>query len=108
MTQEVVQFDNAAYQASLETVKTVVVRFWAPWCMPCRKMAPIFSKVAAGMGSESVMFGEVDVDNYPGLASPLGVRSIPTVVVFREGKEVARSAGLIPAQEVEALVRQAL
>ncbi|MFM2477781.1 thioredoxin family protein [Celerinatantimonas sp. MCCC 1A17872] len=104
MTQSIITLDDNSYQQNLKKDTTFVVRLWAPWCMPCRMMAPIFKEVAQKLSSDNLIFGEVDIDNFPLIANQLGVRSIPTVVVFKNGQEVTRSAGMMMAPQLEELI----
>ena len=81
-----------------------VIDFWAPWCAPCRAMAPQFER-AAQLRPE-YRFAKVNVDDEPHLAARFGIRSIPTLVVLRDGQPVAAEAGVIgAAQLVDALDR---
>lgn len=81
-----------------------VIEFWAPWCGPCRAMAPQFER-AAQLRPE-YRFAKVNVDERPVLAARSGIRSIPTLVVLRDGKPIAAEAGVIgAAQLVDALDR---
>lgn len=73
----------------------VVVDFWADWCAPCRMMAPNFA--AAALRLPQVRFAKVDSDAAQHSAQRLGIRSIPTLVLFRGGQELARSSGAMPA-----------
>lgn len=82
----------------------VVVDFWAGWCAPCRMFAPIFERVSAD--HPDIVFGKVDTEAEPELAARFDVRSIPTVVVFREGVIVYADAGALPAPVLEDLVSQ--
>ena len=70
----------------------VVVDFWAPWCAPCRSMAPVFEQVAAAT-EPAARFAKLNTDEAQAVAGRYGIRSIPTLMVFRDGKEVARQAG---------------
>ena len=82
----------------------VVVDFWAPWCGPCRMMAPAFEQASQTLGSDA-RFIKVNTDDEPGLGSQFGIRSIPTMAVFVRGREVARQAGAMPAGEIVRWVR---
>ena len=70
----------------------LVVDFWAPWCGPCRMMAPFFEQVAAEL-EPSLRFAKVNTDDNPNLAQRYGINSIPTTALFKGGREVARQAG---------------
>lgn len=96
-------FDRLVGAASLP----VVVDFWAPWCGPCRMVAPEIEKVAARQAGRLVV-AKVNTDAVDELGDRLGIRSIPTMAVFADGREVARTAGARPAADIEAFVTQAL
>lgn len=68
-----------------------IIKFSAPWCGPCRQLGPIFK--TASEANEGVSFGDVSVDDSPRLSGQLGVRSIPTMILFKEGVEVERRVG---------------
>jgi len=81
----------------------VVVDFWAQWCGPCRAMAPHFS--AAARHLPEVRFVKVDSDNCPAACSQYAIRSIPTLILFQNGREAARRSGLISENELLAWIK---
>ena len=85
----------------LKADKPVLVDFWATWCGPCRRQAPVVEELA-GTGYE---VGKVDVDKEPSLAQQYKIMSIPTLLVFKEGKETARFVGLTSKTELEAALQ---
>jgi thioredoxin 2 len=72
----------------------VVVDFWAPWCAPCRMMAPAYHQAALELSSEA-RIAKLDTESEPGIAARFGIRGIPTLIAFREGREVARQSGAL-------------
>jgi thioredoxin 2 len=92
-------FDAAIASSSLP----VVVDFWAPWCGPCRMMAPELEKVAKGAAGEWLIL-KVNTDAVPELGERFRIRSIPTLAVFQGGREVHRAAGARSAGDIRALV----
>ena len=83
----------------------VVVDFWAPWCGPCKMMAPAFSEAASQM-EPNARFAKVNTEEQQQIAAQFGIRSIPTLVVFKNGKEIARQAGAMDAATLQQWVRQ--
>lgn len=81
----------------------VVVDFWAPWCGPCRAMAPELARAAQHLAGSALVV-KVNTDAEPELGERFRIRSIPTLAVFRNGREVTRVAGARPAADIEALV----
>jgi len=96
-------FDRLVASASLP----IVVDYWAPWCGPCRMVAPELEKVAARAAGRWLVV-KVNTDALTDLGERFGIRSIPTMAVFAGGREVGRTAGARPAQDIEAFVQQTL
>lgn len=83
----------------------VIVDFWAPWCGPCRGFAPIYEQ--ASESHQGVVFGKINTDQEQELAGAFGIRSIPTLMVFREKVVLFQQAGALPASALDEVITQA-
>ncbi len=86
----------------LENKGTVLVDFWAPWCMPCRMLSPVVDAVGEEVTGAKV--AKINVDEQESLAARFDVMSIPTLIVFKDGKEIKRSVGIIPKEEIVKMI----
>jgi thioredoxin 2 len=85
----------------------LVVDFWAPWCGPCKAMAPQFEQAASHL-EPTVRLAKVNTEDEQALAGRFGIQAIPTMILFKHGKEVARQSGAMNAAGIESWVQQAL
>ena len=96
-----VSADGASFDAEVSASVPVVVDLWAPWCGPCRMVAPVLEDLASRHAGQLKVV-KVDVDEEPGLAARFHARSIPMLVVIRDGHEVDRIVGALPRRTLEA------
>jgi len=99
-----VDFDNESFQAAVLDGKPLIVDFWAPWCGPCRNFAPVFENEAAQ--HDDVTFAKVNTEEQQELAAAMGIRSIPTLMVFREKVLLFSQAGALSASQLKELVAE--
>ncbi|SMX31522.1 thioredoxin TrxC [Actibacterium lipolyticum] len=97
--------DVSTLQKAAKTDQTpLLVDFWAPWCGPCRAMAPQFAQAAQKLAPDARL-AKIDTQEHPKASAKYGIQGIPALILFQNGKEVARLAGARPASDIEKFVR---
>ncbi|MBK8448255.1 MAG: thioredoxin [Micropruina sp.] len=96
-------FDQQSFTEAIQANDTVIVDFWAEWCGPCKRFAPVFDQ--ASEQHPDVVFGKVDTEDQRQLAGGLGIQSIPTLMAFRGGYLVYREAGAMSGPQFDELVK---
>jgi thioredoxin 2 len=108
MAENVMEIDDATFESEvLKSEIPVMVDFWAPWCGPCKMMAPAFEAAAARLEPRARL-AKVNTEEAQGLAMRFGIRSIPTLAIFRGGQEIARTAGAMDMGSLVAWVQQSI
>lgn len=93
------------FKELIQSDKPVLVDFSAEWCGPCKQLAPILDQVKARVG-ESAKIIKIDVDRNRSVADQFQIRSVPTLILFKDGKSVWRQSGVQPAHVLEGLIKQ--
>jgi len=99
-TTNTITLTEAGFDEALAAHPRLVVDFWASWCGPCRMLAPVLDEVAREQGDQ-VVIGKVNVDEQPGLAGRFSIRSIPTLLFFKDGEAVDTVIGAQPKAQID-------
>lgn len=105
-----IEFTDANFAAEVEKFSgTVLIDFWAPWCGPCKIQGPIVEQIAEEMkGNANLKIGKLNVDDNPNTSQQFGVMSIPTLIIYKNGKVVEELVGLRQKPAIESAVKKHL
>ena len=102
MSEKITELDSSNFDSTLSSISTpIVVDFWAPWCGPCKAIAPILNELAEELG-DAVKICKVNIDNNSEVASKYEIRAIPTILIFKDGQIVDTIVGLIEKEDLKA------
>ena len=99
----ILHLNQENFDKTIDATETALVDFWAPWCGPCKMLGPVFEEAEKEVNGKAVL-AKVNVDEQQDLAVRFGVTSIPTLILFKNGKEVKRSLGFIDKTKILALL----
>jgi thioredoxin 1 len=107
-SEKVLAFGDSNFETEvLQSPIPVLVDFWAPWCSPCKAVAPVVDALAEEYEGK-IKVGKVNVDENPATPGKYGIRGIPTVILFKDGKVMDQVVGAVPKPQLEALIKKAL
>lgn len=106
-SENIKELDSNSFDATINSGdKPVLVDFWAPWCGPCKAIAPLLDEVADEMAND-VVIGKVNVDDNSDLATKFGIRAIPTMILFKGGNKVDEIVGMATKEDIQSKIKAA-
>lgn len=103
MSGDILHLNDANFESTVKSSTKLIVDCWAPWCGPCRMLAPTFEALAKDYRGR-VAFAKLDTDESPKTAMSLSIHSIPTLIFFKDGKQIERLTGAHPRANIEAVI----
>jgi thioredoxin 1 len=108
MADTILQLDDSSFSKNVEQDQTpILVDFWAEWCMPCRALAPVLEELSKEYAGK-VRFAKLNVDESQEIPAKFGIRGIPTLILFQNGKKVTELVGNQPKERIRTMLEQAL
>ena len=107
MAEDILHVDDSNFDATVKSSAKLVVDCWAPWCGPCRMLAPTLEALAKDYKGK-ITFAKLDTDQSPKTAMSLSISSIPTLLFYKDGKPIFRMTGAHPRQNIEEAIKQHL
>ena len=105
MAENITNINDSTFESTVRSTPRLVVDCWAPWCGPCRMLGPTIEAMANDYKGK-ITFAKLDTDESPKTAMSLGINSIPTILFFKDGKQVERMTGAHPRQNIEAMIKK--
>jgi thioredoxin 1 len=107
MATDILEIGDSSFESEvLQADKPVLVDFWAPWCGPCRAIAPVVEELAVQFG-DKVKFAKCNVDENPATPTKYGIKSIPTLLFFKDGEVLDKIIGIVAKSRLEEMISQA-
>jgi len=106
MAEGIIEINDSGFEAEvLQSDKPVMVDFWAPWCGPCKAIAPVINELSSEFG-DKIKFVKCNVDDNPVSPGKFGIRSIPTLIFFKEGQVVEQVIGMVSKSKLEEVINK--
>lgn len=102
---EIKELNHENFNEIIKNTETILIDFWAPWCGPCQTMLPIFSKISKWY-SDKIIFGRLNIDDNPQIASEYEVYSIPTFILFKKGQPVKGLIGAVTEKRLKQMLEE--